>query len=120
MIRPIAVSALFVAALLTYGLYSMKYEVQRLETGLAELARELAAEREAIHVLRAEWSYLNGPDRLETLAMRHLDLTTAPVRRVAAIATIPLRSSDPAAVDPASTPEGDRSTAKRKHTETRQ
>ncbi len=49
-------------------------EVRDLEDRLAGIHRDIAREQEALHVLRAEWSYLNRPERLEALARRHLDL----------------------------------------------
>ena len=49
-------------------------EVRDLEDRLAGIHRDIAREQEALHVLRAEWSYLNRPERLEALARRHFDL----------------------------------------------
>ena len=40
-------------------------EVRDLEDRLAAIHRDIAREQEALHVLRAEWSYLNRPGRLE-------------------------------------------------------
>lgn len=93
MMRPLYIAAFVVAVTLTYGLYSMKYEVQRLETQLSSLHGELTAEREAIQVLRAEWSYLNGPERLEDLAARHLDLVPVSVHRMTAMSRLPLKEN---------------------------
>ena len=39
-----------------------------LELQLAALDQKTAAERETLHVLRAEWSFLNRPDRLAQLS----------------------------------------------------
>ena len=60
------------------GLFLVKYRVQGLETQLHDLNQEIADDREAIHVLKAEWSHLNEPDRLKRLVGRHLDMI--PVR----------------------------------------
>lgn len=57
------------------GLFLIKYRVQGLEEQLQTLNRDIAVDREHIHVLRAEWSHFNEPDRLRTLAGRHLDMT---------------------------------------------
>ena len=91
MMKPLYIAAFLVAVTLTYGLYSMKYEVQRLESKLLTLHRQLASEREAVQVFRAEWSYLNSPERLEKLALRHLDLTPVSVHRIAAVTRLPFK-----------------------------
>ena len=57
------------------GLFQLKYAVQERESELARLNRDLIAAEQALHVLHAEWSYLNRPDRLARLATRYLDLT---------------------------------------------
>lgn len=41
---------------------------------IVALVRQAAQEEESIRVLRAEWSYLNQPKRLEKLAGAYLDL----------------------------------------------
>lgn len=56
------------------GLFLVKYRVQSLEAQLQTLNRNIAQDRERIHVLRAEWSHFNEPDRLRALAGRHLDM----------------------------------------------
>ena len=56
------------------GLFLVKYRVQNLEDQLQTLNRDIADDRERIHVLRAEWSHFNEPDRLRALAGRHLDM----------------------------------------------
>ncbi|WP_291295634.1 energy transducer TonB, partial [Elioraea sp.] len=55
-------------------LYQVKHEVQGLEQQLSRTNRAIGAAHERIHVLHAEWSLLNEPDRLRALATRHLDL----------------------------------------------
>ncbi|WP_372421948.1 cell division protein FtsL [Salinarimonas chemoclinalis] len=52
--------------------YSIKYETIRQTEELTRLERAIAREREMIAVLRAEWAFLNRPDRVETLADAHL------------------------------------------------
>ena len=56
------------------GLFLVKYRVQSLEAQLQSLNRDIAQDRKRIHVLRAEWSHFNEPDRLRVLAGRHLDM----------------------------------------------
>lgn len=56
------------------GLLVVKQGVQEQGDRLDALGDDLAANENAIAVLRAEWSYLNQPARLEDLAIRHLGL----------------------------------------------
>ena len=51
-----------------YAMFHVGFEVERLELQLAALDQRTAAERETLHVLRAEWSFLNRPDRLAQLS----------------------------------------------------
>ena len=78
MIRPAILlwAALVVAAGLL--LYKVKHDVRDLEEELAALNRAIVERRDRIHVLEAEWSLLNEPERLRDLASRHLAL--APLR----------------------------------------
>lgn len=78
MIRPAVLlwAALVVAAGLL--LYKVKHDVRELEEELAGLNRAIQERRDRIHVLEAEWSLLNEPERLRDLATRHLAL--APLR----------------------------------------
>jgi len=56
------------------ALFIVKYQVQDLESTLSQINREISDHRQAIHVLKAEWSHLNEPNRLRYLTARHLDL----------------------------------------------
>ena len=56
------------------GLFVVKHEVRALEGRLAKLNHQLVREQESVHVLNAEWPYLNRPERLEELGMRLLHL----------------------------------------------
>ncbi len=63
-----------VVGVMASGLFQLKYAVQEREDELTRLNRDLIASEQAVHVLHAEWSYLNRPGRIATLAARHLDL----------------------------------------------
>ena len=54
------------------ALYSIAYEVERMETELAALELDIREERAATHGLRAEWAYLARPARIEELSQRFL------------------------------------------------
>lgn len=74
MIRPATVTWLALATLIVVGLFHVKHQVQTLEDEIGRVNRQIAGEREAIHVLKAEWGYINQPQRLESLSSRHLEL----------------------------------------------
>ena len=97
MISRSTILTLLVAIGLGFGLFRLTYEVQTLEGERAHVNRAVAAEREAIHVLRAEWSYLNEPTRLEALTKKHLSLRTTQDGRIRTVAEIPARPDAAAA-----------------------
>ena len=56
------------------GVYRVKYEATRQAEKIAKLRSDIREEQEATALLRAEWSQLSRPDRIEALALRHLAL----------------------------------------------
>jgi cell division protein FtsL len=77
-----------VVALAT-GLYLVKYSVQDVQREADSLKRELAKEQESLHLLNAEWAYLNRPERLRELADRHLELAPMDSARINQTAVLP-------------------------------
>ena len=73
------------------SLFLIKTEVQHREEKLTELHRDIVREQQAIHVLKAEWSYLNRPDRLADLVARHLELVPIDRGHLAAFDVLPSR-----------------------------
>lgn len=74
MIKIRYVLALFIFSAFLYSLFQIKFKVQELHRESAELKRELQHEKDSIHVLKAEWAYLNQPERLYRLSQKFLDL----------------------------------------------
>ena len=74
MIKRTTFFSLILAAIVGIGLFVVKDQVQDLENELRDINREIADERVKRHVLRAEWSHLNEPDRLRQKTVRHLNL----------------------------------------------
>jgi len=89
MIRPATAFWIVLAGCAGFGLYHLKHEVQALEDQLFRVNRSILAEQEAIHVLHAEWSYMNQPARLQALAARHLDLQPTKPSQLGTLATLP-------------------------------
>lgn len=101
MMRVSLVIWLIVVTAVAVGLYHVKYEVQRLEAELDQVNREIRQEREALHVLEAEWSYLNRPRRLARLAEKHLDMRPLQPEQIIRIEQLPPRVTRPEGEAPA-------------------
>lgn len=59
-------TSLVIMALAVWA-YNENHKTQQSRAEVAELRREIRSLREAISVQRAEWAYLNRPDRLREL-----------------------------------------------------
>jgi hypothetical protein len=103
MIRISAIVWVVVLALLGIGLFQVKYNVQSKERELREVRRQIETNLSAIHVLEAEWSYLNDPLRLADLARRHTELVPTTPGQIGDFASLPPRIEDapPAPEEPA-------------------
>jgi cell division protein FtsL len=62
------------ALVLSITVFRITYQVDALEKELNALNQDILSEQETIHILNAEWSYLNDPTRLYDLAKRYLNL----------------------------------------------
>ncbi len=51
--------------------YMVKFQADDARDRLTQLRRDIAAEREAIDILHADWSLLTNPSRLQALSERH-------------------------------------------------
>ena len=99
--RP-ATLILFALAVIAGGvLFGIAFEVSALEERLTVLNERITKDRDSIHVLRAEWSYLNQPDRLHGLNQRYLDLQPLEGRQISKISALPVRTTPERTPDPA-------------------
>jgi hypothetical protein len=107
MIRPTTLLWVGLAGAVGFGLFQLKHEVQELEDEMFRLNRAVIAEQQAIHVLKAEWSYINQPERLQALAARHLDLRPMKPEQFGELAELPVRGAEPVmpAIAPAKPPQ---------------
>lgn len=73
-------SAIALVAVCATWAYRVNYATQAALARVADLRAAIALEREALGVLRAEWAYLNRPDRLSALVELHREaLELAPL-----------------------------------------
>lgn len=61
-----------IASVIVIMLFRVKYEVSALETTVSYLKQDIRATKEALHVLKAEWSHLNDPKSLQILCAKYL------------------------------------------------
>lgn len=80
------------ASVVGIGLFFVKHEVKEQESRLSELNQEIQTNQEAIHVLRAEWSFLNDPSRLKQLSEKYLEMK---VMGPAQVTTLQALRADP-------------------------
>jgi len=91
MIRSLMTTVFFllIAGCLGVGLYFLKHKVREQEARLVEVNAEILREQEAIHVLKAEWSYLNDPARLRALSEKFLSMKVVSPSQVATFNSLP-------------------------------
>ncbi|MGE0846977.1 MAG: cell division protein FtsL [Flavobacteriaceae bacterium] len=86
---------LLVMATAAVGLYQIKHEASEVAASNAALEAEIARAENDISVLKAEWSHLNDPARIQDLARRHLGLEKLAITQIARTSDIPMRPVPP-------------------------
>ncbi len=71
------------------GLYMVKYWVQDIQQKVTATEVALKQERESLHLLGAEWAYLNRPERLKQLSERYLELQPVTSAQFVAFSALP-------------------------------
>jgi hypothetical protein len=99
------VHVLVVAALVfaAADVYKIKFDSTLQAERVAKLRAEVRRERDAIAALRAAWSELDNPERLQGLARRHLPLKPVDVSQYDALDRLPERPPQvvpPVEIDP--------------------
>ena len=93
-----------VALVLAAGyVYQVKFESTLQAERVAKLRSEIRRERDTIAALRAEWSKLDTPARVQALAQRHLPLKPVDAAQFDGLERVPERALDvvpPVAADP--------------------
>lgn len=79
--------------------YDFKYQAEKAASSVSKVNRKIDAERDAIAMLKAEWSLLNQPKRLQDLVQRHrtyLELDPLDPTQIATLDDIPFKPAVPA------------------------
>ena len=71
-----------ITALVGVVMFSLKNQVQAMEGELNRINASIQEDVRSIHVLKAEWSHLNSPQRLRTLASKHISLNPARAEQI--------------------------------------
>ena len=90
----VLLAVMIIGAIVTYN---MKHQAEEASDGVARLHQEIAGEKDAINVLKAEWSMLSQPGRLQSVVLRYADhfrLEPFSAAQVATLAEIPARPVD--------------------------
>ena len=109
MIRVVNIVALAITVMFAFGLYNLKDRTSAASARLNQITSEIEGEQEALKVLRAEWSHLNRPERIEQLANRYLSVRPvdkSQIRRIEDVPFRPLNNGDAVAEDGATTSMG--------------
>src|SRR6478672_3038897 len=88
MLRFINICLVIALVALAYVIYDGKYEARALDEDLGGLRKDIETEQDAVAVLRAEWSLLNRPERIERLAAKHLKLAPARPQQLVTLDTV--------------------------------
>src|SRR5689334_3660649 len=94
MLRLLHIVVLAALVLAAADVYKIKYESTLQAEKVAKLKTELRREENAIANLRAEWSKLDRPDRIQELAQRHLTLKPIDARQYDALDRLPEKPKD--------------------------
>ncbi|MCH2548144.1 MAG: hypothetical protein MK052_11120 [Alphaproteobacteria bacterium] len=76
-------------------LYGVKYSVQTMDEEIAVIQAQIKEERNAIHVLKAEWAYLSRPERIRILAEKHLQVQPMDGKQMLELADVPFSPDAP-------------------------
>jgi cell division protein FtsL len=103
LLRLLHIVVLGALVLAAADVYKIKYESTLQAERVAKLRTELRREQDMIANLRAEWSKLDRPDRLQELAQRHLTLKPIEARQFDTLDRLPERPIElvpPGTADP--------------------
>jgi cell division protein FtsL len=94
MMRLINIAVIAALVLAAVDVYKIKFESTRVAQRSVKLRMEIRREQDAIAALRAQWSRLDSPARIQELAHRHLALQPVEARQYDRLDNLPQRPPD--------------------------
>lgn len=85
-----ALIALFAA--MATGMFVIKNKVIALENELERINAQIRDDQNALHVLKAEWTYLNDPKRIRDLSERHVHMKPLRGEQIISFSAIPFKT----------------------------
>lgn len=87
-----------------FVLYTLEHATRGTERRIARTERDISGERETIKLLKAEWSSLTRPERLQRLADKHLGIKPVTATQFVTEADLATRvpADRPLSIDPTS------------------
>lgn len=85
---------LLIATFLGVATYLVKQNVISIEQDLLIAQKEIFQLEESIHILKAEWSHLNEPNRLQKLVENNLSYSPMEGNQLVSMDKVPSKESD--------------------------
>jgi cell division protein FtsL len=93
MIRALNLGMLALTVMICFGLYRVTHAAQEREADLKKIERQISEEERAIGVLKAEWTHLAQPAKVQAMATRYLNLQPMKATQIAYLNEIPMRAA---------------------------
>jgi len=94
MLRVLHIGVLAALVLAAADVYKIKFDSTLQAEQVAKLRAEIRRERDAVAALRAEWTALDSPERIQALARRHLPLKPIDITQLDNLDQLPDRPID--------------------------
>jgi hypothetical protein len=101
MMRILNICVIAALVLAAADVYKIKFESTRQAQRVGKLRLDIRREQEAVAALRAEWSKLDSPARIEGLTHRHLSLRPVDTRQFDRLDNLPERPPNLVPIDEA-------------------
>ena len=79
-------------ATIATGMFGIKNRVVGLEKELNSINAQIESDQGVLQVLKAEWSFLNSPDRIRNLSERHAKMKPIVANQIKGFAALPFKN----------------------------